>query len=136
MTTAEKNSNNTTTAVQEFSVRYSYPVSFTYDLFNPANPLLKDTVCLAGQSKQHNIIIFIDEGVLHGQPELYSRIDAYVAKHKQNINMITSAIPMPAGERLKSDMNFIEHMQTIIYQHHIDRHSFVKMTQGLVLKTE
>jgi len=118
-------SNKTSTAVQEFTVSYSYPVSFTYDLFDPANPLLKDTVCLAGQSKQHKLIIFIDEGVLSGQPDLCSRIDNYVAEYKQNINVVTDAIPMPAGENLKSDLKYIEQMQTVICKHHIDRHSFV-----------
>lgn len=115
----------TTTTVQEFSVRYSYPVSFTYDLFDPANSLLKDTLCLAGQSKQHKVIIFIDEGVLSGQPHLCTRIDSYVSEHKQNIKAVTNPRVMLAGEQLKSDLSFIEQMQTIICKHHIDRHSFV-----------
>ena len=115
----------TTTTVQEFSVSYSYPVSFTYDLFDPANLLLKDTLCLAGQSKQHKVIIFIDEGVLFGQPNLCSRIDSYVSEHKQSIKAVTNPRRMLAGEKLKSDLSFIEQMQTIICKHHIDRHSFV-----------
>jgi len=39
--------------------------------------------------------------------------------------MVTNPIPMPAGERIKSDSSFIEQMQSIICEHHIDRHSFV-----------
>lgn len=121
---------STTTTVQEFSVSYSYPVSFTYDLFNPANPLLKDTLCLAGQSKQHKVIIFIDEGVLSGQPNLCSRIDSYVSEYRQSIKVITNPKPMLAGEKLKSDRNFIEQMQTVICENHIDRHSFVLSIGG------
>jgi len=125
MTKTHTSSNVTTTTVQEFSVRYSYPVSFTCDLFDPANPLLKDTICRAGQSKQHKLIFFIDEGVLQGQPDLVSQISKYVVEYKQDINMVTNPITMPAGERLKSDSLFIEQMQKIICEHHIDRHSFV-----------
>jgi len=125
MTNTEKNLIQTTTAVQEFSIRYSYPVSFTYDLFHPANPLLKDTVLLAGKSKQHKLIAFIDEGVLLGQPDLALRIEQYVATYTQNVKLVTAAIPMPAGETLKSDLKYVEQMQTIICEHHIDRHSFV-----------
>lgn len=125
MTKTEIESDTTTTAVQEFSVRYSYPVSFTYDLFDPANPLLTDTLCLAGKSKQHKVIIFIDEGVVLGQPDLVSRIDNFVKAHQHHIKVVTNPIPMPAGENIKSELKFIEQMQATICEHHIDRHSFV-----------
>ena len=115
----------TTTAVQQFSIPYSYPVSFTYDLFNPANPLLNDTLCLAGHDKRHRLVIFIDEGVIHGKPDLLSHIDQYVKRHKQTIDLVTPAVQMPAGEKLKSDLHFIEQMQKVICEQHIDRHSFV-----------
>ena len=115
----------TSTAVQQFSISYRYPVSFTYDLFNTANPLLTDTLCIAGDDKRHRLVIFIDEGVVHGQPDLLARIDRYVNHNKYHIDLVTHAVQMPAGEALKSDLHFIDQMQQVICQEHIDRHSFV-----------
>ncbi len=116
---------STTTAMQEFDIRYSYPVSFTYDLFNPENPLLKDTLCLADKTKQHRFVIFLDEGVLSGQPDLLSQISEYAKKHSQSLDLVTDVVHMPAGEKIKSELHFIEQMQKVICDHHIDRHSFV-----------
>lgn len=116
---------STTTATQEFDIRYSYPVSFTYDLFNPGNPLLKDTLRLADETKQHRMVIFLDEGVLNGQPDLLSHISEYTDKHARSIDLVTDVVRMPGGEKIKSELHFIEQMQKVICDHHIDRHSFV-----------
>jgi 3-dehydroquinate synthase len=116
---------STTTATQEFSVQYRYPVSFTHDLFDSDNPLLKDTLCQAHQSKRHRMVVFIDEGVLTGQPDLLSRINQYASHYSQHIDLVTGVVRMPAGETIKSDLHFIEQMQKVICEHHIDRHSFV-----------
>ncbi len=115
----------TSTAVQEFSIPYRYPVSFTYDMFNPANPLLAETLCMAEHGMQHRLVIFIDEGVVNGQPELLGRIEQYADYYKHHIDLVTHPVIMPAGEALKSDLSFIEQMQEVICDEHIDRHSFV-----------
>ena len=115
----------TSTAIQQFSIPYRYPVSFTYDLFNPANPLLTETLCMAGHDEQHRLVIFIDEGVVKGQPDLLARIDRYVEHNKHHIELATHAVEMPAGEAVKSNLDYIEKMQTVICDEHIDRHSFV-----------
>ncbi|MEE9334298.1 MAG: 3-dehydroquinate synthase [Granulosicoccaceae bacterium] len=125
MTDNEAASDTTSTTVQEFTIPYSYPVSFTYDLFNPSNPLLNDTLCLAGNNRRHRLLVFIDEGVVHGQADLLSRIDRYVEQYEQSMDLVTHAVAMPAGEQLKSELHFIEQMQKVICEQHIDRHSFV-----------
>jgi len=115
----------TTTAIQEFSIPYRYPVSFTQDLFDTSNPLLNDTLCLAGTNQRHRIVVFIDEGVILGQPKLLQRIAHYADHHSKTIELTTKPIPMPAGEKIKSDLYFIEQMQQVIGDQRIDRHSFV-----------
>jgi len=117
--------NITTTATQSFSIQYSYPVSFTYDLFDPANTLLKDTVCLGGTHKQHKLIVFVDAGVLDGQADLAARIARYAEAYAEHINVVRAPVVIQAGERLKSDLSSVETMQKIICEEHIDRHSYV-----------
>ena len=119
------NTHTTYTYPQEFSIRYSYPVSFTYDLFDSENLLLKDAIASAGQSKQHKLIVFVDKGVLTGQPNLNACIERYVEHHKQHLKLAIAPVPVSAGEKLKSDFNLVKHMQSIICEQHIDRHSFV-----------
>jgi len=116
---------STSTTTQEFSISYSYPVSFTYDLFDAANPLLKDTLCLADENKQHRLVFFIDEGVLAEQPELPARIDNYLSNHATHIKPGAIIHQMPGGEKIKSDLYFIEQMQKVICEQRIDRHSFI-----------
>ena len=120
-----KNTHPTDTIEQKFSISYNYSVSFTYDLFNPENQLLKDTVCKAGLTNQHKLILFLDEGVLDGQPDLLKRIVDYSNQHKLHLKFVTETLTIPSGEKLKSDLKRIEKIQYAICEHHIDRHSFV-----------
>ncbi len=120
------NTTNTFTTLQQtFSLNYSYPVSFSYGLFDPANTVLKDTLCKLEQNKCHKVIIFLDEGVVAGQPALVPQIYEYAAKYKSNFELVADVVLVPGGEKIKSDLSYIEYMHRTISEHHIDRHSFV-----------
>lgn len=110
---------------QRFTVPFEYPVHFTDKLFEPDNSVLVQTLSRLEPEKCHRIIVFVDDGLLQAQPNLPTQISGYAAAYPKNIELVTAVIPMPAGEKLKSDLHFIEQMQKAIAEHHIDRHSYV-----------
>lgn len=116
---------NETTAWQRFSIAYEFPVCFTSDLFNPANALLSETLCRLEQGKRHRVAIFVDAGVIEAMPGLPASIDRYFANYADSLELAGQIVSMPSGEKLKSDLHFVEQMQQHLFDHHIDRHSYV-----------
>lgn len=115
----------TSTCWQEFSVPYRFPVSFTSHVFNPNNPLLVDTMSHLESEKRHRFVVFVDEGLAEANPTLVSRIRTYAKTHEKRLELMCEPTLMPAGESIKSDLHFVERMQRIIVDNHIDRHSYV-----------
>jgi len=114
-----------TVRIQRFTVAYEYPVHFTDGLLRPDNRTLVDTLCRLEPERRHRCIVFIDDGITSARPEMIEQIDAYAAAHARSIELVTTPIPMPGGERIKNELYFVEQMQGLIYEHRIDRHSYV-----------
>ncbi len=115
----------TSTIWQEFSVPYRFRVCFTQALFHPDNPLLQQTMSSLEPMKCHRFIVFVDEGLVEAQPQLIGNIKQYAAACAGKLELLCEPITMPGGEAIKSDMHFVEKMQSIIVDHHVDRHSYV-----------
>lgn len=115
---------------QRFTVAFHYPVVFTEGLFRPDNPALVDAVRRLEPDRRHKIIAFIDDGVLAVRPQLPHEIAAYVRAHARHLELVAPPFPVPGGERIKNELFFVEHMQTKLYEHHIDRQSFVLAVGG------
>jgi 3-dehydroquinate synthase len=116
--------------LQRFAVQYEYPVHFTRDLFDPANPVLVDTLARLEPCRRHRAIVFVDDGVLRIRPGFAAVIEAYAAAHADRIDLVAPAVPMPGGERVKIDLHFVEDMQRRVIEHRIDRHSYVIAVGG------
>jgi 3-dehydroquinate synthase len=56
---------------------------------------------------------------------LLGDISAYCEFHNDALDLVTGPVEVPGGEVIKSDIHFVERMQQVIFDHHIDRHSFV-----------
>ncbi|RPI35807.1 MAG: 3-dehydroquinate synthase, partial [Hyphomicrobiaceae bacterium] len=50
--------------LQRFAVSYEYPVHFTNRLFDPANPILKDTLTRLEPNRRHRCLVFVDDGLV------------------------------------------------------------------------
>lgn len=123
--TSLQDHSTTTTAWQRFSVPYEFPVCFTSAVFDPSNPLLRDTLRRIEPDKRHRVVVFADQGLLEAIPTLKQSVQAYSLAHAQHIDLVTEVVAMPAGETLKSELHFVEKMQKVLFEHHIDRHSYV-----------
>jgi 3-dehydroquinate synthase len=123
------------TIEQEFVVRYSFPVSFTRNVFDPANPLLASVIAGAGP-EHHRLLVFIDSGVLDGLPDLMRRIETYVSGHGDCLRLAAPPFVIRGGEQCKNDPAVLEGIQERIAAHHLCRQSFVlAIGGGAVLDT-
>ena len=115
----------TRTHLQRFSVPYEFPVVFTAALFSPDNPVLADTLARLEPDRRHRCLVFVDEGVLAARPGLADDIRAYAERHRDRMSLVGDPVTVPGGEKIKVDLHFVEDMQRKVFEHHIDRHSFV-----------
>ena len=115
----------TSVYLQQFSVPYEYQVYFTEEVFAPDNTVLHDTVLHIETDKRHRCIVFIDDGLVATQPGLPEQIKSYANAHGDVIDLVHAPIPVPGGERIKTELHYVESMQKALFEHHIDRHSYV-----------
>ena len=109
---------------QSFSINYSYPVYFTRDLFDPANPCLTNAVSAIEPQKRHRCAVFVDEGVTIAAPNLLTRITRYAAEHATSVAIAGDVIVVPGGEAVKNQHDSVEHMLRDLSARQIDRQSF------------
>ena len=115
---------------QRFSVPYEFPVCFTENVFDPRNPVLVDALCRLEKDRRHRCVVFVDDGLVSARPSLIADIERYARHHRRHIELATDPIPVPGGERIKTDIHFVEQMQQTLFDHHIDRHSYVIAVGG------
>jgi 3-dehydroquinate synthase len=121
---------HTETVMQRFAVAYEYPVAFTAHLFDPRNPLLAETIARIEPDRRHRCLVFLDDGLAASRPGLSDEIAAYARHHAGRIELVAPPVPVPGGEVVKNDLHFVERMQRLIFDHRLDRHSFVIAVGG------
>jgi 3-dehydroquinate synthase len=115
---------------QRFSVPYEFPVVFTEGLFEPDNPVLRDVICRLEPAKRHRAVFFVDDGLAAGGAPVIDAISAYAARHAGAIALACPPVALPGGEKIKSELHFVETIQQRLFDLHIDRHSFVVAVGG------
>jgi len=130
--TLNTQSTPTQTAIhwQRFAVPYEFPVVFTEGVFDAENLALRDVLCRLEPAKRHRVIFFVDDGLLVGQENLLDRISTYAQAHSDAIELACPPVSIPGGEKIKSDLYFIESIQQKLFDLHIDRHSYVVAVGG------
>lgn len=110
---------------QGFSVPYRFSVHFTNNVFDPANTTLIDTLARLEAERRHRCLVFVDDGVLAAFPALPERIAAYAEHHADRMSLVVAPVPVVGSEKIKSDLHFVEQLQQQLYDHRMDRHSYV-----------
>lgn len=129
-TPARTGQTHASTQWQRFAVPYEFPVVFTEGLFDPGNPALRDVLCRLESNKRHRVVAFVDDGLLTVHPGLLDSITKYAGHHADVIDLVRDPILVPGGEKIKSELHFVESMQQTLFELHIDRHSFVIAVGG------
>jgi 3-dehydroquinate synthase len=120
----------TTTHWQRFSVPYDFPVVFTEGVFDPENPALRDVLCRLEPAKRHRVVVFVDDGLNAGRAPLAEAIVQYAQRHGDVMELACAPIAVPGGEKIKSELHFVESVQQMLFDLHVDRHSFVIAVGG------
>ena len=129
-TPAQTGQTQASTHWQRFAVPYDFPVVFTEGLFAPDNRALRDALCRLEPTKRHRVVVFVDDGLLIVDPGLLDSITKYARHHADAIDLLRDPIAVPGGEKIKSELHFVESMQQTLFELHIDRHSFVIAVGG------
>ncbi|MCS6877932.1 MAG: 3-dehydroquinate synthase [Geminicoccaceae bacterium] len=116
--------------LQRFTVAYEYPVVFTRGVFRPDNPALVSTISRLEPDRRHRCLVFVDEGLLRVRPGLSEEIRAYVAEHRDRLELVAPPLTVPGGEKIKNDLFHIEWMMGLVFDHRLDRHSFIVAVGG------
>ena len=120
----------TATHWQRFSVPYEFPVVFTEGVFDPENPALRDVLCRLEPAKRHRVVVFVDDGLSAGRTPLIEAIAKYAQRHSDVMELACAPVVVPGGEKIKSDLHFVESVQQTLFGLHIDRHSYVVAVGG------
>jgi 3-dehydroquinate synthase len=120
----------TATHWQRFSVPYEFPVVFTEGVFDPENPALRDALCRLEPAKRHRVVFFVDDGLSAGRTPLIDAIAKYAQRHSDVMQLACAPVAVPGGEKIKSDLHFVESVQQTLFDLHVDRHSFVIAVGG------
>jgi 3-dehydroquinate synthase len=116
---------------QDFSVRFSYTVFFTEQLFATTNPLLAGFFGrLATGETRKKLLFVLDSGVVDAHPHLTAAIRTYVAQGIDGVDLVPELLIVPGGEQAKNDPASVEMIVDAIDRHGIDRHSFVVAVGG------
>ncbi|MDW7772620.1 MAG: 3-dehydroquinate synthase [Desulfobulbaceae bacterium] len=117
------------TLEQQFSIKYTFPVYFTRDVFNAEEKLLT-SVLLKGGKKRHKILCIIDSGVLDHHPFLGRRIEHYASVHRDIMELCSPIIPLRGGEKCKNQPAVVESLLADMEKQHLCRQSFVLVIGG------
>jgi 3-dehydroquinate synthase len=109
---------------QNVQVTFHYETHFTNGLFNPDNPILRDTV--EGEDKK--LLFAIDSNVARLHPTLIHDIRAYC--HMHQINLVRDPIIVPGGEVAKNDYAYVDVIRDAVNNYGVDRHSYIAVIGG------
>ena len=120
----------TVTHHASFSVPFRYPVIFTRSVFDPANPVLAQTLCAREPEKQHRVLVLFDDGVVAQAPELPDQWLAYASYYGDSLLSAGTPIIVPGGESIKGDADLLARLSQYIELNNIDRHSYILAIGG------
>lgn len=115
---------------QRFTVSWDYPVVFTENLFDPANPLLAEALARREPDKRHRCLFLVDDGVLTARPDLPDAIGRYADAHADRMALACAPRPVVGSERVKNEPEHLAAIRDLILDLGLDRHAFVIAVGG------
>jgi 3-dehydroquinate synthase len=116
--------------VQEFTVSFRYPVHFTADALDPANPTLAEVLSREEPERRHRFLAVVDDGVARAWPDLCAAVARYAEAHPRLLALAAPPEVVPGGERAKNDPAVVQRLHARLHELRIDRHSFVVVIGG------
>lgn len=114
---------------QEFTVRYSFPVFFTRNVFDETNSFFAELFNNSG-SRRHRVLAFVDSGVISTCPSFVDRVTRYAGIYADFIDLAATPVMIQGGEQCKNDPSALEQVRNQIEKNHLCRQSFVLAIGG------
>ena len=106
-------------------MRFFYPEAFRAD-----NATLADLLKGDKPSKRTKAIVYIDEGILDGNPNLPNQISEYFKSFEASLNLVCPPAFVRSGEEAKNDWVFVESIWADLNKYGLCRHSYVIVVGG------
>lgn len=113
-----------------FAVPFAYPVIFTRAVFDVANTCLVDVLPPSPTDRPQRVFCVVDGGLAAAQPDLVSRIQAYVAAHRERLELAGPVRLVAGGEQSKNDEQILSGLQRALATERMDRHSYCLVIGG------
>lgn len=111
-----------------FALTYSFPVTFTRDVFDPGNPVLAEILKKTG--RPNRVLVVIDSNLAAANPYLINKIENYSRHLGPLMKLAAPPFIMTGGEACKKSFAEVEKIQSLIDTYHLCRHSFVMAIGG------
>jgi 3-dehydroquinate synthase len=109
---------------------FTHEVFFTRDAFVPENTTLSDLLKSDQPGKRTKVMVYLDEGILDGNPNLPGLVDSYFDAHSNKLNLVCPAVFVRGGEEAKNDWELVESIWANLNQHSMCRHSYIVVVGG------
>ncbi|MBU61775.1 MAG: 3-dehydroquinate synthase [Opitutae bacterium] len=109
---------------------FQHSVYFTREAFSTSNETLAKILSPNREGRRSKVILYVDEGLLDGNPNLPHRIKQYFRAHEEEINLVHEPLFIKGGEAAKNDWGLVEKVWSDLNEHSICRHSFVVIVGG------
>lgn len=117
------------TTSQHIALAFDFPVLFTRDAFDPANPALVAAVERAGPGP-HRLGVVVDAGAAGAEPGLCDRISDFFAARADVFTLAAPPLVVPGGERTKADFAVVEAVWRHVFETRLCRQSFLLVLGG------
>lgn len=108
----------------------THRVFFTRDSFSMANETLAEILQPRREGQRTKALVYIDEGILDGNPNLPERIEGYFRGREERLNLVAPPVFMRGGEAAKNDWSLVERIWSDLNEHAMCRHSYVIIIGG------
>ena len=112
---------------RQIQVGWQLRVFFTEDVFNPANPVLKDALADAARRK---VLVVLEDSLAQAWPGLETRIEHYFSAHADRLQLVRPSLFVCGGESAKNSLTLVTDILFQIDRHHLDRHSYLIAVGG------
>jgi 3-dehydroquinate synthase len=106
---------------------WQHRVLFTEAIFDPANPVLRDTL---GFGRRNKTLVVVDDSLVAALPSLPAGIARYFAIHDPPLRLDCPPLVRPGGEKAKSSWDNVSELHGAIDRYHLDRHSYIVAVGG------
>lgn len=110
----------------QFQIPFSYPVVFTRNMLDPANPVLAEA--FHGKVDTSRVFVIMDKGYVAEWPKSASRLMEYLSFH--HVKLAATPRLIPGGEIVKRDASIAMALAEEMLAAHLDRQSYVLVIGG------